>query len=184
MYQIPCRHQITMDNLKKNPVSDGYATPNSMFQDALENQVPSSNVISNALGTYLQTRHIEVTEKINPPAQTPIQLNLGYEDEFNDTTLMLPNTKRTHQSREMKNLQPANRPGLSELAPLKPTRSRSPSYQKAKTIYDEALVSIKEELEEFNAQNYVNILLENMSSTDIRPRYRKMKTKEIVLISA
>ena len=61
-----------MDNLKKNPVSDGYTTPNSIFQDALENQVPSSNVISNALGTYLQTRHIEVTEKINPPAQTPI----------------------------------------------------------------------------------------------------------------
>ena len=52
-----------MDNLKKNPVSDGYTTPNSIFQDALENQVPSSNVISNALGTYLQTRDIEVTEK-------------------------------------------------------------------------------------------------------------------------
>ena len=95
-----------MDNLKKNPVSDGYTTPNSIFQDALENQVPSSNVISNALGTYLQARDIEVTEKIYPPTQTPIKLNLGYEDDFNDTTLMLPNAKITHQSREIKNLQP------------------------------------------------------------------------------
>ena len=88
---------------------------------------------------------------------------------------MLPNAKRTHQSREMKNLQPTNCPGLSELASFKPSRSRSPSYQKAKTIYDEALVSIKEELEEFNAQNYDSILSEKMPSTDIRPRYRKIK---------
>ena len=49
----------------------------------------------------------------------------------------------------MKNLGPVNCPGLSELAPLKPTRSRDPSYQKAKTIYEDALRSIREELEAF-----------------------------------
>ena len=82
----------------------------------------------------------------------------------------------------MRNLGPVNCPGLSELAPLKPTRSRSPSYQKAKTMYDNAVISIREELEEF--QNYENTSSEIVPHTDIRMKYRRLKMKEIVLISA
>ena len=82
----------------------------------------------------------------------------------------------------MKNLGPVNRPGLSELAPLKPTRSRSPSYQKAKLLYDEALDSIHEELDAF--RNFENASSEIVSDTDIRIKYRKLKMKQIVLISS
>ena len=82
----------------------------------------------------------------------------------------------------MKNLGPVNCPGLSELAPLKPTRSRSPSYQKAKTMYDEAMNSIREELEAF--QNFENTSSEIVPHTDIRMKYRKLKMKEIGLISS
>ena len=108
--------------------ASGDATP-SAFHDAVENQVSSSE-LSYAMDSYLQTRDIEVKENISPPAQNP------NENDFNDTTLIIQTTEVDRRSREMKNLGPVNRPGLSELAPLKPTRSRSPSYQKAKTIYE------------------------------------------------
>ena len=161
----------------REAASGGTATPSLIFHDAVENPV-SANELSYAMDSYLQTRDIEVKENISPPAQNPNG------NDLNETTLIIPTTEVDRRSREIRNLGPVNYPGLSELAPLKPTRSRSPSYQKAKTIYDEALISIKEELDEFNAQNYDSILSENMPSTDIRPRYRKMKMKEIVLISA
>ena len=120
--------QITMDRIFKEAASDGDATPTGGFHDALEKQVPLSMDISNALNSYLQSRAQQVTGKINPPAQNP------KENDLNETTLIIPTTEVDRRSREIKNLGPVNIPGLSELAPLKPTRSRSPSYQKAKTI--------------------------------------------------
>ena len=78
------------------------------------------------------------------------------------------------QSREMKNLGPVNRPGLSELAPLKPTKRRSPIYQKARTIYEEALNAIQKELDAF--QNSVKHLIRNC--TGYRDSETKYKTKD------
>ena len=127
------------------------------------------------MNSYLQTRDIEVKENISPPAQNP------NENDFNDTTLIIQTTEVDRRSREMKNLGPVNRPGLSELAPLKPTRSRSPSYQKARAIYEEALNAIQKELDAF--QNLENASSEILPDTDIRIKYRRLKMKEIVLIS-
>ena len=155
--------------------SGGDVTPTATYQDALEDQIPSSMDISNALNSYLQSRDQQATGNINPPAQNPNENN------FNDTTLIIPRTEVDRRGREVKNLGPVNRPGLSELAPLKPTRSRSPSYQKAKTIYEEALNTIRKELDAF--QNFEITSSEIVPDTEIRTRYRKLKMREIVLIS-
>ena len=164
-----------MDRLatSKEAASGGDVTPT--YQDALEDQIPSSMDISNALNSYLQSRAQQATGNINPPAQTP------NENDFNELTLILPRTEVDRQSREIKNLGPVNCPGISELAPLKPTRSRSPSYQKAKTIYEEALYTIRKELDAF--QNFEITSSEIVPDTEIRTRYRKLKMREIVLIS-
>ena len=103
-------------------VAEGEATPTVTFFDALEKQVTSSSDLSNALNSYLQSRDLQATGNISPPAQTPNK------NEFNETTIIVPRSEASHRSREVKNLKPVNCPGLLELAPLKPTRSRSPSY--------------------------------------------------------
>ena len=124
-----------MDRVSKGAVSEGDATPSAIFQDAVEHQVSSSE-LSYAMDSYLQTRNIEVNENRNPPSQSPNTIDLGDKNDFNETTIIIPRTEVDRRGREVKNLGPVNRPGLSELAPLKPITSRSPSYQKAKTIYD------------------------------------------------
>ena len=86
--------------------------------------------------------------------------------------------------RELNNLRSANPPGLSELAPLKMSRSRSPSYQKAKGIFEEALKATQRELREFEAQNYLQESPESLPLTDVRPRYRKLRMREQALILA
>ena len=49
-------------------------------------------------------------------------------------------------------------------------------------MYDNAMNSIREELEEF--QNFENTSSEVVPHTDIRMKYRRLKMKEIVLISS
>ena len=142
-----------MDRVSKEAVSEGDATPSAIFQDAVEHQVSSSE-LSYAMDSYLQNREILAIEKRNPPSQSPNKVDIGDKNEFDETTIIVPRTEVDRRGREMKYLEPVNRPGLSELAPLKPTRSRSPSYQKARTMYDEAMNSIREELEAF--QNFEN----------------------------
>lgn len=133
-----------MDRLLQDAASDGCTTPSLMIHDAREHQILSSKDLFNALDSYLQTRDkVARQEKSDPPSQNP--------NDLNDTTLIIPRTEVDRRDRETQNLRPVNCSGLSELAPLKPTRSRRPSYQKAKTIYEEALRSIREELDEFNA---------------------------------
>ena len=138
--------------------------------------------ISNALNLYLQSRAQQTTENIYPPSQYPNEIDLGEKNEFDETTIIVPRTEVDRRCREMKNIGPFNRPGLSELAPLKPTRSRSPSYQKARTIYEEALNAVQKELDAF--QNIENASSEIVPDTDIRIKYRRLKMKEIVLISS
>ena len=99
----------------KEAVSEGDVTPTVTFYDAVQNQIPSSKDISYALDSYLQSRDLQATRNINPPAQNP------NENDFNELTLILPRTEVDRQSREMRNLGPVNCPGLTELAPLKPT---------------------------------------------------------------
>ena len=135
--------------MEREAASGGDVTPTAIYQDALENPIPSTMDISHALNSILQNRESLAIEKINPPSQSPNKIDLGEKNDFNETTIMIPRTEVDRRCREMKNIGPFNRPGLSELAPLKPQRSRSPSYQKAKLLYDEALDSIHEELDAF-----------------------------------
>ena len=69
-------------------------------------------------------------------------------------------------------------------APRRSTRNRSPSLQKAITIYEEAVRAIQRELAEFEAQKYLFKPHEDLHSTDIRPRYRKLRMREQALLLA
>ena len=87
--------------------------------------------------------------------------------------------------RELRNLQSTNLPGALENQNDHPTsRKRKPAYLRAKLIYNEALTSFKEELLEFEAQNYLNLPPENIHQTDIRARYRTLRMREQALILA
>ena len=54
----------------KEATSGGDVTPTAIYQDALEDQIPSSMDISNALNSYLQSRAQQATGNINPPPKT------------------------------------------------------------------------------------------------------------------
>ena len=69
-------------------------------------------------------------------------------------------------------------------APRRSTRNKSPSLKKAITIYEEAVRAIQRELAEFEAQKYLFKSLEDLPSTDIRPRYRKLRMREQALLLA
>ena len=64
------------------------------------------------------------------------------------------------------------------------TRNRNPSLQKAITIYEEAVRAIQRELAEFEAQKYLFKPHEDLHSTDIRDRYRKLRMREQALFLA
>ena len=114
------------------------------FQDTLENQDMS--------GGSPQGEMVSNTEIRNPPTQTQSQ-----DDDLhhqNNGKANMPTTSRSRQSvsrRELDNLRSVNQPGRSELAPLRSSRSRSPSFQKAKTIYEEAVKATQRESAEFEA---------------------------------
>merc|ERR1711873_21271 len=69
-------------------------------------------------------------------------------------------------------------------APRRSTRNRSPSLKKAITIYEEAVKAIQRELAEFEAQKYLFKPHEDLHSTDIRPRYWKLRMREQALLLA
>ena len=127
----------------------------------------------------------EKTEINNPPAQTHNQNDdLILQKDNESSTPPVSRGRQSISNRELNNLRPSNLPGRNELAPLQLSRSRSPSYQKAKTIFEEALKATHRELADFDAQNYHNKTPENLPSTDIRPRYRKLRMREQALILA
>ena len=82
----------------KDAVSEGDATPTVNYRDAFEDQIPSSMEISNALNSYLQSRDQQARGKIDPPKLNP------NENDFNETTLIIPRSQVDRWSREMKNL--------------------------------------------------------------------------------
>ena len=98
------------------------------------------------------------TEVQNPPTQTQSQDDPGHQNN-NEETNMPP-------------------------APRRSTRNRSPSLQKAITIYEEAVRAIQRELAEFEAQKYLFKPHEDLHSTDIRLRYRKLCMREQALLLA
>ena len=64
-------------------------------------------------------------------------------------------TRRSVLEKEIKNLQSYNAAGVSELhIPNYTSRKRVPTYNKAKYIYNEALESLRTEMQEFNAQKF------------------------------
>ena len=97
------------------------------------------------------------TEAQNPPTQTQSQ------------------DDPDHQNNKKTNTPPA---------PRRSTRIRCPSLQKAQSIYEEAVRAIQRELAEFEAQKYLFKPLEELPSTDIRPRYRRLRMREQALLLA
>ena len=159
-----------MDNIEEMPTSDTEEIVNHVtFQDALENQdMPEEN-----------------TEFNNPPAQTHIQIDdVSVQNNNEENTPLVSRSRQSISKRELNNLRSSNLPGRNDLAPLQLSRSRSPSYQKAKTIFEEALKATHRELSEFDAQNYHKETPENLHAKDIRPRYRKLRMREQALILA
>ena len=62
-----------MDRLatSKEAASGGDVTPTATYQDALEDQIPSSMDISHALNSYLQNRESLAIEKKKPTLLKP-----------------------------------------------------------------------------------------------------------------
>ena len=64
------------------------------------------------------------------------------------------------------------------------TRKRSPSYPKARYIYDETLKAFKAEMATFDDQHYFNMPFEDLPQSNIRPPYRKLRQREQALLIA
>ena len=85
-------------------------------------------------------------------------------------------------SRELKNLEPINLPGVLEKQNAKSaTRVRSPSYRRALLIYTDALEAIQVELDEFNAQQYLDSPFAELPNTDLKSRFKSLRSREQVL---
>ena len=65
-----------MDRLatSKEAASGGDVIPTAIYQDSLENLIPLSMDIYQALNSYIQNRESLAIEKRNPPSQSPNKL--------------------------------------------------------------------------------------------------------------
>ena len=94
-------------------------------------------------------------------------------------------TRRSTSNRELRNLEPTNCPGVTEITDVQSrTRPRRPSYQKARQIYTDALDAFNDELLEFDEQNYFSVPDGGLPQTNIRSRYRKLRLREKTLLTA
>ena len=109
-----------------------------------------------------------------PGVSSPIGLNSNTEVQ-NPPTQTHSQDDSDHQNNNQSNMPPALR---------RSTRSKSPSLRKAYTIYEEAVSAIQRELAEFEAQKYLLKPMEDLPSTDLRPRYRKLRMREQALLLA
>ena len=64
------------------------------------------------------------------------------------------------------------------------TRTRRQTYERARLIFEEALDALKSHLTDFHAQNYTNAPQQDLAQTDLRPRYRRLRQREQVLLAA
>ena len=123
------------------------------------------------------------TEAHSPPTPTQNQDDgSGYQISTEETMPPASGGRQSSSTRELNNLKSVNQPVRLELAPLPSTRNRSPSLQKAQTIYQEVVRAIQRELAEFEAQSYLFKPREDLPSSDIRPRYRKHRMREQALL--
>ena len=146
-----------MDNTEQIPSSEaqGYAS-----QEILDNQNATKNPFhsgvehtsedtpsSNIEEANLRVRFEEAsTDKDMPKTSSPSEIEDTTEEECPPTqTHNNNNLRQSVSEREIQNLRSSNLPGLSELGPLRSTRNRGPSYQKAKSTFDDALKSITRE---------------------------------------
>ena len=153
----------------------GESSSHALFQDIVEYQ--------NLPGVSSPKGLNSNTEVQNPPTQTQSHDDLDHQNNY-ESNMPPASVIRQNASRELNNLRSVNPPGRLELAPLHSTRNRRPTLQKAKTIYEEAVRATQRELAEFEAQKYFFIALEDLPSTDIRPRYRTLRMREQALLLA
>ena len=89
---------------------------------------------------------------------------------------------RVTLSRELKNLESINLPGaLEQQNAQSATKVRSPSYRRALLIYTDALEAIQGELDEFNAQQYLDSPFAELPNTDLKSRFKSLRSREQVL---
>ena len=113
-----------------------------------ENQITSP---THPYATTSQLHHQKLLEtedgENNLQSETPIPLD--------------QESVRSRQStfeKELKNLKSYNPAGAKELNHFNPiSRKRNPSYQRAKYIYEDALMSLRSEIQEFHAQDFQNM---------------------------
>ena len=134
--------------------------PSSTAVEEPSNHAPFQDIVENQnLPGVSSPKGLDSnTEVQHPPTQTQSQDDSSHQNDNEET-----------------NIPPA---------PRRSTRNRSPSLKKAITIYEEAVKAIQRELAEFEAQKYLFKPYEDLHSTDIRPRYRKLRMREQALLLA
>ena len=118
--------------------------------------------------------------------EAPIYLNHGASDQQEASSPKSTTTARPPVGiQEIENPKSVNLPGALEITntPLS-TRKRSPSYQKAKYMYDETLKALNAEIARFDAQKYHNEPYEALINSNIRPHYRKIRQRQQALQTA
>ena len=94
-------------------------------------------------------------------------------------------TRKSFLEKELKNLQSYNGAGVSELhIPNYTSRKRVPTYNKAKYIYNEALESLRTEIQEFNAQKFQTMEAIDLTNTDVSSRCKRIVHRESALLMA
>ena len=89
-------------------------------------------------------------------------------------------TRKSVLEKELKNLQSYNLAGVSELhIPNYTSRKRAPTYNKAQYIYNEALESLRTEIQEFNAQKFQTMEAIDLKNTDVSSRCKRIIPQRI-----
>ena len=143
-----------------NNISDNQNATTNPFPSGMEHtsdNTPSSN--TEEAGSHV--RFEEITSDKDMPKTSEEQCPPTQTQHYN-------NLRQSVSEREIQNLKSSNLPGLSELGPLRSARNRGPSYQKAKSTFEDALKSITRELMEFDDQHYYDESPENLPLTDNR----------------
>ena len=159
-----------------NNILDNQNATTNPFQSGMERtseEIHSSNIED--AGSHV--RFEETTSDKDVPKTSEEQCPPTQTQHYN-------NLRQSVLEREIQNLKSTNLPGLSELGPLRSTRNRGPSYQKAKSTFEDALKSLTRELMEFDDQHYYDESPESLPLTDIRSRYRKIHLRKQALMIA
>ena len=153
-------------------------------QDAIEIHKEMIDDDGNISQTQIQPENAQPTH----PSEGVVQSSSDIVED-NSLTSQSLKAQTTHPSRKISNrellgLQSKNSPGLLESNIDSGRRARRPSYQKALFIYKDAFKSLKAELQEFDAQKYLDVDPDMLTHTDVRTRYRTLRLREYAFILA